>query len=77
VQGKRAVLVRDRAILLATGFDEVGLIGLDEVAWANGRGTTAEVENVLAAVAACWALGIVPAVIRKGIIESLPLLKVG
>jgi cyanophycin synthetase len=76
VQGKRAVLVRDRAILLATGFDEVGLIGLDEVAWANGRGTTAEVENVLAAVAACWALGIVPAVIRKGIIESLPLLKV-
>jgi cyanophycin synthetase len=77
VQGKRAVLVRDGAILLATGFDEVGLVTLDEVAWIDGRGTIGEIENVLAAVAACWALGIVPAVIRKGIIESLPLLKVG
>jgi cyanophycin synthetase len=76
VQGKRAVLIRDQVILLVTGFDEVVLVRLDEVARADGRGMLAEVENVLAAVAASWALGIAPDVIRKGLIGSLPLLEV-
>ena len=74
IQGKRAVLIRDEVILLVTGFEESEFARLDEIASINGKGTIAEVENVLAAVAASWALGIPPAVIRKGI-ESLPLLK--
>ncbi len=74
VQGKRAVLIRDRAILLVTGFDEVALAKLDEIGWIDGRGRAMEVENILAAVAASWALGLAPAMIREGI--SLPLLEV-
>jgi cyanophycin synthetase len=74
VQGKRAVLIRDRAILLVTGFDEMALAKLDEIGWIDGRGRAMEVENILAAVAASWALGLAPAMIREGI--SLPLLEV-
>jgi cyanophycin synthetase len=76
VQGRRAVLIRDQVILLATGFDEVMLVRLDEVVRSDGRGMLTEVENVLAAVAASWALGIAPDIIRRGLIESLPLLEV-
>jgi cyanophycin synthetase len=76
VQGKRAVLIRDQVILLATGFDEVMLVRLDEVVRFDGREMLTEVENVLAAVAASWALGIAPDIIRRGLIESLPLLEV-
>jgi hypothetical protein len=52
------------------------LVRLDEVVRSDGRGMLTEVENVLAAVAASWALGIAPDIIRRGLIESLPLLEV-
>jgi cyanophycin synthetase len=66
-QGRRAVIVRDGEIMLATGPDEVPLIKLTNVPLTDGGRAVAQVENVLAAVAAAWALGIAPGLIRSGI----------
>lgn len=66
-QGKRAVIVRDGEIMLATGADEVPLIKLANVPLTDGGRAIAQIENVLAAVAAAWALGIAPDLIRSGI----------
>lgn len=66
-QGKRAVIVRNGEIMLATGADEVSLIKLADVPLTDGGRAIAQIENVLAAVAAAWALGIAPDLIRSGI----------
>ncbi len=66
-QGRRAVIVRDGEIMLATGPDEVPLIKLTNVPLTDGGRAVAQIENVLAAVAAAWALGIAPDLIRSGI----------
>ncbi len=66
-QAKRAVIVRDGKILLVTGSSELVLGKVADVPLTQGGHAVPEVENVLAAVGAAWALGIEPALIRAGI----------
>ena len=61
-QGKRAVFVRGGQVVLATGENQVQLVGL------TGIPPDFEVESVLAAVGAAWALGISPDLICAGIL---------
>ena len=65
--GGRAVIVRDGEITLATGADEVALINLSRIALTDNGRSIEQVENILAAVAAAWALGITPELICSGI----------
>jgi cyanophycin synthetase len=53
--------------MLVTGSDELPLIRLTEISTAAGAHSTHEIENVLAAIGAAWALGIEPDLIRIGI----------
>lgn len=71
VHSNRAVIARDGNILLVTGSSEITLARLADVPVTQGGHATLEIENVLAAVGAAWALGIAPALIRNGI-ESFP-----
>ena len=66
-QGKRAVIVRDGQIVLASGTNEKSLAKLSDVPLTEGGQANAQVENVLAAVGAAWSLGISPDVMRTGI----------
>ncbi|WP_292993446.1 cyanophycin synthetase [Nitrosomonas sp.] len=66
-QGKRAVIVRNSTIMLVTGSDELPLVRLMEIPAATGKHSPQEIENVLAAIGAAWALGIEPDLIRIGI----------
>lgn len=59
-EGERAVFVRDGNIVLATGKQEI-LIDI------TTPSTALTLENCLAAIAAAWALGIGPDLIRAGI----------
>ena len=56
--GKRAVFVRDGSIILADGADETILARLDEIPLTFGGRVAFQVENVLAAAAAAWALDV-------------------
>jgi cyanophycin synthetase len=66
-RGKRAVIVRDGAILLINGASEFPLAMLTEIALPDGEEEITEVENILAAVTAAWALGLTPDLISDGI----------
>ena len=66
-QGKRAVIVRDEQILLASGNEEVPLARLKDIPLSEGGRAIPQVENVLAAIGAAWALDISPDVMRTGI----------
>jgi cyanophycin synthetase len=66
-RGKRAVIVRDGAILLINGASEFPLAILAEIALPEGEEEIMEVENILAAVTAAWALGLTPDLISDGI----------
>lgn len=66
-QGKRAAFVRDGHIVLATGNDEVRLAEIATIPLTSGGRVGLQVENVLAAIGAAWALGISPELIRAGI----------
>lgn len=67
VQGKRAVIVQDGQIVLADGSNELMLGKLADVPLTDCGNAIAQVENVLAAIAAAWALGMEPALMRSGI----------
>ncbi|MBL8497282.1 cyanophycin synthetase [Nitrosomonas sp. JL21] len=69
-QGKRAVILRDNAIALATGSYELPLLKLAEIFSDGNPHGTEEIENILAAIGAAWALGIEPDLIRSGIESS-------
>jgi cyanophycin synthetase len=56
--GKRVVFVRDEWIVLAEGNHELPIISLDRVPLTHGGRIGFQVENVLAAVAAGWGLGL-------------------
>jgi cyanophycin synthetase len=71
LHGDRAVIVRDSKILLATGSSEVLLITLTDLPLSEGSRGVQEVENILAAAAAAWALGIDPHLIGDGIEDFL------
>lgn len=64
-KGGRAVLARDGAIVLARGGEEKVLAELAAIP-AAGAQSAQEIEQVLAAVGAAWALGIAEDLIRAG-----------
>ncbi|NOZ17863.1 MAG: cyanophycin synthetase [Betaproteobacteria bacterium] len=67
-EGKRAVFVRDGKVVLATGQTEVALADVSAIPLAYAGRVPFQVENVLAAVATGWALGISHELIRAGIV---------
>ena len=66
-QRKRAVIVRYGQIMLAGAEGEISLAKLTDVPLTEGGQNVEQIENVLAAVAATWALGVTPDVMRTGI----------
>jgi cyanophycin synthetase len=66
--GKRAVFVRDGKVVLANGPDEQALAGVADIPLTYAGRVPFQVENVLAAVATGWALGISNELIRAGIV---------
>lgn len=66
-QGKRAVIVRYDQIMLASAQGEVALIRLSDIPLTKAGKDTAQVENMLAAVAAAWALDVSIDVMRTGV----------
>lgn len=65
--GGRAVVVRDGKVILAKGAEELPLTTVSAIPLTVGGTAEAQVDNVLAAVGAAWALGISPDLIRAGI----------
>ena len=65
--GKRAVYVRDGRIVLATGNSELPLADVAAIPLTYAGRVGFQIENVLAAVAAAWALGISHELIRAGV----------
>lgn len=64
-QGKRAVIVRNGQLVLATGDQDVPLFEVNSIALVKAG--KVQVENILAAAATAWALGLSPDLIRAGI----------
>ncbi len=66
----RVVFVRDGALVLAHGKSEFSLITLDRVPLTHAGKIKFQVDNVMAAVASTWALG-VPASIFAQVLKHL------
>ncbi len=66
-QGGRTVFVRYGRLVLATGRDEVTLVEVASIPLLNSGAPLFQIENVLAAVGAAWALGLSHELIRTGI----------
>ena len=66
-RGERVVFVRDNSVVLAEGKLEFPILSLDRIPLTHGGRILFQVENVLAATAANWALGIPAEVIRNGL----------
>lgn len=66
-QGRRAVFVRNGQAVLATGGDAVAIADLAKIPLAADASQTGQIENILAAIGAAWALGVSPNVIRTGV----------
>jgi len=66
-QGGRAVFIRYGRLVMATGRDEVTLVEAASIPLLNTGTPSFQVENVLAAVGAAWALGLSLELIRAGI----------
>lgn len=66
-QGRRAVLVREGYIDLTTGNEAVRLVEVSGIMLADAGAAGLQIENVLAAAGAAWALGLPPELIRAGI----------
>ncbi|HRB29679.1 MAG TPA: cyanophycin synthetase, partial [Nitrosomonas sp.] len=65
---KRAVILRKNTIILTTGTHELPLIKVSEISsQSSSKPNTHEIENILAAIAATWALGLEINLIRRGI----------
>jgi cyanophycin synthetase len=63
-KGGRAVFVRDRHVILATGAHEIPIVSIDRVPLTNNGRIEFHVENTLAAIAAAWSVGIPAELIR-------------
>ncbi|WP_034297451.1 cyanophycin synthetase [Herbaspirillum sp. RV1423] len=66
-QGKRGVFVRNGDVIQASGDKEVRISTVTAIPITGGGAVGFQIENVLAAVAAAWALGISADLIRAGI----------
>jgi len=77
-QGGRVAFVRDQAVVLAEGEVEFVLLSLDRIPLTHQGRIGFQVENVLAAAAATWALGVPAEAIRAGLesfrasVEKIP-----
>ncbi|GAB2913294.1 cyanophycin synthetase [Paralcaligenes sp. KSB-10] len=65
--GGRAVFVRDAWVVLADGRTETRLTEISSIPLTEGGQIVFQIRNVLAAVAAAWALDIAPDLIRAGV----------
>jgi len=65
--GKRVVVVINRHVTLCEGDQETPLVALEDLPCTHGGRVDFQVENVLAATAAGWALGISLADLRNGL----------
>lgn len=65
--GGRVVFVRYGRLVLATGRDEVTLVEVASIPLLNSAAPAYQIDNVLAAVGAAWALGLSHDLIRTGI----------
>lgn len=66
-QGRRAVYVRDGRLVLAMGSVEMPMAELDSLPMMRPGSPAYQLENMLAAVAAAWALGLSPDLLRAGV----------
>lgn len=66
-EGLRAVIARDGKVILCEGSSETVVIALEDVPCTHGGRIQFQVENVLAAAAAGWALGISTKTIAAGL----------
>ncbi len=66
-EGARVAFIRDNAVCLAEGEYEFTLLSLERIPLTFGGRISFQVENVLAAAAACWALGLPAEQIRLGL----------
>lgn len=66
-KGGRAAFVRDNSIILAEGNTDFPLLALERIPLTHNGRITFQVENVLAAAAACWGLGMPCEQIRTGL----------
>lgn len=67
--GKRAVILKDGQIVLCDGADERAVIAAEEIPCTQRGRVPFQIENVLAAAAAAWHLGIPQAVIQQGLLS--------
>jgi cyanophycin synthetase len=67
----RAVFIRNGHVVLAAGHEETAIADAAEIALALSGGRSHQLENVLAAVGAAWALELSPDLIRAGIETSM------
>jgi cyanophycin synthetase len=65
--GKRVVFVRDSRVIFAEGEAETQLVRLEQLPCTHGGRVGFQIENVLAAAAAGWALGLATEAIRTGL----------
>ena len=65
--GKRAVVVKDSHVLLCEGDVETQLVSLHDLPCTHGGRVGFQIENVLAAAAAGWALGLPLSDLRSGL----------
>lgn len=65
--GKRAVVVKNGSVVLCEGERETSLISLEDLPCTHGGRVDFQIENVLAAAAAGWALGLPVDAIRLGL----------
>lgn len=66
-QGGRAVFVRYGSVVMAAGKDEATLVELASIPFLGSGAPAFQIDNVLAAVGAAWALGLSRELIRTGI----------
>jgi cyanophycin synthetase len=66
-EGGRAVIVQGNELIMASGNAETSLIAIPDIPLGSGAMTDQRLENVMAAAAAAWALGIATHVVRTGI----------
>jgi cyanophycin synthetase len=66
-KGGRAAFVRDNSVILAEGNTDFPLLSLERIPLTHNGRITFQVENVLAAAAACWGLGMPCEQIRLGL----------
>jgi cyanophycin synthetase len=71
-RGGRAVFVRDHALVLADDREEVRILPLEDVPLTLRGRISFQVENALAATAACWALHVSREAIAAGLGRSPP-----